>query len=130
VALVTGDDQACLDAERYIPGARTVAVKEAIDRYVAICLPPARTGPLIREAAAQACRDAATFRPLAPEPPYRWEMTLTNPSAAAAAARVPGVERVGARSLTWAFDDFLDSYQAFVVVSSLVGGALESPVFD
>jgi D-amino peptidase len=130
VALVTGDDVACADATRYIPGVRTVAVKEAIDRYVAICMPPARTEPLIRAAAAQACRDAGAFRPLVAEPPYRWEMTLTNPTSAANAARIPGVERVGARSIAWAFDDFLESYNAFAVVSNMVGGSLESPLFD
>ena len=130
VALVTGDDMACADAARYIPGVRTVAVKEAIDRYVAICMAPARTEPLICDAAAQACRDAETFRPLVAEPPYRWEITLTNPTSAATAARVPGVERVGVRSVAWVFDDFLESFNAFAVVSSLVGGSLDSPVFD
>jgi D-amino peptidase len=130
VALITGDDIACADAARYIPGVRTVAVKEAIDRYVAICLPPARTERLIREAAAQACRDAGTFRPLVAKAPYRWEMTLTNPTSAANAARIPGVERVGTRSIAWAFDDFLESYNAFAVVSTMVGASLDSPVFD
>jgi D-amino peptidase len=130
VALVTGDDVACADAARFIPGVRTVAVKEAIDRYVAICLPPARTGPMIREAAAEACRGAASFRPLVAETPYRWEMTLTNPSSAGRAALVPGVERVGAREIAWSFDDFRESCNAFAVVSMIVGGTFESPVFD
>lgn len=130
VGLVTGDDVACADAARYIPGVRTVAVKEAIDRYVAICLPPSRTEPLIREAAAQACKDTTAHRPLVIDPPYQWEMTLTNPSSAGRAALVPGVERVGARTVTWSFDDFGASVEAFAVVSTIVGGSFESPVFD
>jgi D-amino peptidase len=130
VGLVTGDDVACVDATRYIPGVRTVAVKEAIDRYVAICLPPERTEPLIRGAAAEACRDASAFRPLVADPPYRWEMTLTNPSLAGRAAMVPGVERVDARTVTWSSDDFRASVDAFAIVSIMVGGAFESPVFD
>jgi D-amino peptidase len=130
VALVTGDDVACADAERYIPGVRAVAVKEAIDRYVAICLPPARTEPLIRDAAAQVCRDASAYRPLVEDPPYHWEMILTNPSSAGRAALVPAVERVDARTVAWSFDDFRASFDAFAVVSIMVGGSFESPVFD
>jgi D-amino peptidase len=130
VALVTGDDAACADAAQFIPGIRTVAVKESIDRYAAICLPPARTGPMIREAAAGACRDADGFRPLVGEAPYTWEMFLTNPSLASRAALVPGVERVGDRTVTWSFDDFRASYEAFAVVSMMVGGAMIESAFD
>jgi D-amino peptidase len=130
VALVTGDDAACVDAARYIPGVRTVAVKEAIDRYVAICLPPARTERLIREAAAEACRDAGAFRPLIADPPHRWKMTLTNSSSAGRAALVPTVERTGTRTITWSSDDFVASFNVFAVVSMMVGGTFESPVFD
>jgi D-amino peptidase len=130
VALVTGDDMACADAGRYIPGVRTVAVKEAIDRYVAICLPPERTEPLIREAAAHVCRDAQAHRPLVADPPYRWEMTLTNPSSAGRAALVPGVERVDARTVMWSADEFRSSFASFAVVCTMVGSSFESPVFD
>jgi D-amino peptidase len=130
VGLVTGDRAACEDMARWIPGIRTAAVKEAIDRYVAICLPPARTAPLIREAAASACRDAGSHRPLAVEPPYRWDMLLTNPSSAGSAARVPGVERTGTTTVAWSSDDFRLSFDTFAVVSTMVGGSLDSPVFD
>jgi D-amino peptidase len=130
VGLVTGDDAACADAARFIPGVRTVAVKEAIDRYAAICLPPARTGPMIRDAAAAACRGADAHRPLVGEPPFTWEMFLTNPSAAGRAALVPGVERVDERTVTWSSDDFRSSYEAFVVVSMMVGGGMISSAFD
>ena len=70
VGLLTGDQAACADAVRYIPGIRTVAVKEQIDRYAAICLPPSRTDPLIREAAALACKDAQSHPPLVIQSPF------------------------------------------------------------
>jgi D-amino peptidase len=130
VGLVTGDDVACADAQRFIPGVSTVVVKEAIDRYVAICHPPARTGRMIRDAAAAACRNAATYRPLVLDPPYRFELTVTNPSSAGRAALVPGVERLDTRTVAWSFDAFRDAYDAFVVVIMMVGGALEPGSFD
>ncbi len=130
VGLVTGDRAACEDMVRWLPGIRTAAVKEAIDRYVAICLPPKRTETLIREAAASACRGASEHRPLVAEPPYRWEMHLTNPSSAGAAARVPGVERTATRTVAWTTDDFRLSFDTFAVVSNMVGGSLDNSAFD
>lgn len=130
VGLVTGDRAACDDVARWVPGVQRAVVKEAIDRYVAVCLPPARTEPLIREAAARACREAGSVAPLTAAGPYRWEMTLTNPSSAGSAARVPGVERTGTRTVAWSFDDFRTSFDAFAVVCTMVGGSFDSPVFD
>lgn len=130
VGLLTGDQAACADATRFIPGVRTVAVKEQIDRYSAVCLPPARTEPAIREAAAAACRDAAAHRPLVADPPYRWSASFANPSSAGRAALVPGVERVEAKTVVWSSDDFATSFKTFQVVALLVGGSFESPVFD
>jgi D-amino peptidase len=130
VGLVTGDDAACADAVRFIPGVRTAVVKEAIDRYAAICLPPARTEPLIREAAADACRNASEHRPLVGEAPYRWEISVTNPSSAGLASLVPGVERVDTRTVRWSSDDYRSSFEAFVVVIGMVGGAFQPQTFD
>lgn len=130
VGLLTGDQAACADATRYIPGVRTVAVKEPIDRYSAICLPPARTELAIRRAAAAAVQDAAAHRPLVAEPPYRWSATFANPSSAGRAALVPGVERVEAKTIAWSSDDYATSFRVFQVVAMLVGGSFESPVFD
>lgn len=130
VGLLTGDEAACADAHRYIPGIRTVAVKEQIDRYAAICLPPARTEAAIREAAAAVVRDAAAHRPLVAEPPYRWSASFANPSSAGRAALVPGVDRVEAKTVTWSSDDYATSLKTFQVVAMLVGGSFESPVFD
>jgi D-amino peptidase len=130
VGLVTGDQAACADATRFIPGVRTVAVKEQIDRYSAICLPPARTEVAIREMAAAACEDAAAQRPLVVEPPFDWSAAFANPSSTGRAALIPGVERVGPKTVTWTSDDFATSLKTFQAVALIVGGAFESPVFD
>lgn len=125
VGLLTGDQAACEDAARYIPGIRTVAVKKQIDQYAAICLPPARTEPLIREAAANACRDAETHRALVLDPPFRWKVSLTSPSLASRAALIPTVERVGTNTILWSSYDFASSFKAFQAVALIVGTSLE-----
>ncbi len=130
VGLLTGDQAACADAAQFIPGVRTVAVKEQIDRYAAICLPPARTEAAIREAAAAACQDAAAHRPLVADPPYRWSASFANPSSAGRAALIPGVERVEGKTVVWSSDDYATSLKTFQVMAMIVGGAFESPVFD
>lgn len=130
VGLITGDRAACEDAARHIPGVRTVVVKEPIDRYAAICLPPARTEPMIREAAVRACRDAEVHQPLVAAPPFRWDISLSNPSLAARAAMVPGVERTDVTTVAWTSDDFRLSFDTFAVVAIMVGVAFVSPLFD
>jgi D-amino peptidase len=129
VGLLTGDQAACADATRYIPGIRTVAVKESIDRYAGICLPPARTQPLIKEAAARACEGAGAHRPLVADPPYRWHVSFTNPSFAGRAALIPTVDRVGTKTVEWSSDDFRSSYDAFAAVALIVNASFEQ-VFD
>jgi D-amino peptidase len=131
VGLLTGDDAACADASRHMPGVRTVAVKEYIDRYSAICLPPARTEAMIREAAAAAVKDeVAVHPPVTSAAPYRWSATFASPSSAGRAALIPGVERVEAKTVAWSSDDYGESLQTFQVVAMLVGASFESPLLD
>ena len=125
VGLVTGDEATCADAARYIPSARTVAVKQEIDRYAAICLPPSRTTQMIREAAASACQDPACHAPLAAEPPFHWSVALANPSSAQRAALIPGVERVEPRTVQWGSHDFPESFRTFEAVALIVASSLE-----
>jgi D-amino peptidase len=125
VGLVTGDRAACADAARFAPGVRTVAVKEEIDRYAAICLPPSRTEAAIREAAEQACRNATEHRPLVVDPPFRWATWFANPSAAGRGALVPGVQRRDGNTLEWSSDDFATSLKMFQAVAFLGGSAFE-----
>lgn len=131
VGLLTGDDVACADATRFIPGVRTVAVKEYVDRYSAICLPPARTESAIRAEAAAAVADTvATHPPLLIEPPFRWSATFAGPSSVGRATLIPGVERIAPDTVAWTSDDYAASLKTFQVMAMIVGGSFESPVFD
>lgn len=125
IGLITGDDVACADAIAHIPGIRTVQVKEAIDRFTAICLPPARTEKLIRDAAAECTRNPREHPPLRIEPPYTWEATFVGTSSVAMASVVPGVERVDDHRLRWTCGDIRGGVAVWKAVGALVSNYLE-----
>ena len=126
LALVTGDDLTCADAASYGPGAQLVAVKEAIDRYSALCYPPARTSSLIRSAAAAGVTSGQV--PPLPPGPYRCEVTFTGASSAMMAACVPTVEQTSPRTVAFTADSLTELYPCFRVVSRIGAGAAE-PVY-
>lgn len=123
VVLVSGDDVTCADAAGYAPGASLVAVKEAVDRYTALCLPPSRTGPLLREGALQGVAEAGPV-PL-PEPPFSCEVTFVGTSSAALAAMVPTVRRHGPRVVAFDADSVDALYRCLRVVAKLGASAAE-----
>jgi D-amino peptidase len=94
VGLVTGDDQICVVAESRFPGVVTATVKKAEGFTATDSLHPRRAQALVRAAAAEAVKNAGSLRPA--EIPGRLVLTagFQTPTAAEAAADVPGAERV------------------------------------
>jgi D-amino peptidase len=123
VVLVTGDDRACADAETYAPAARKVAVKQAVDRYSAILLPPARTAVLLREAATASI--TAPPHPVVASPPFTYEVEFLGTSSAVAATAIPGVEQLGARRVRFTLEHMRDAYRCFRAVVVLGWAARE-----
>jgi D-amino peptidase len=123
VLLVTGDDQACVDAAGYAAEALTVAVKRCVSRYAAVCLPPARTSALIRDAASRAM-SAAGLGAAAPAP-HRIEVEFDATHLADAAAVVPTVELIGERRVAFDAPSMTEAMKAFKVVTAIAAGAVE-----
>lgn len=124
VVLVSGDDRACADADTYAPAARKVAVKQAVDRYSAILLPPRRTAAMLREAAAASVEAGGSDGPVA-TPPYSYEIEFLGTSSAAAATAIPGVEQVGPRRVRFTLDRMRDAYRCFRALAVLGWAARE-----
>jgi D-amino peptidase len=124
VVLVTGDDRACADAEGYAPRARTVAVKDYVSRYAAVCRPPARTAADIRKGAAEAAALAVRHAPAGPRE-RRVEVEFDAEHLAGAATVVPGVERVGERRVAYTAPDMYEGIRCFKAVTTLVSAAVE-----
>lgn len=94
VGLVTGDDQICALAETVLPGVVTATVKTAEGYSAADTLHPRQAQALIRDAAATAVKNAPGLRPVPIPERLVVSAGFQLPTAAEAAADVPGAERV------------------------------------
>ncbi|MFD9879010.1 M55 family metallopeptidase [[Kitasatospora] papulosa] len=124
VVLVTGDDLTCVDARGYAPGARTVAVKDHVSRYAAVCRTPARTAADIRAAAAGAAELAVRHTPVTGG---SWTVELEFDAAhlAAAATVVPGVAPSGERRVAYTSGTMYEGIRTFKAVTTIVSAAVE-----
>jgi D-amino peptidase len=123
VVLVSGDDVTCADAKSYAPGAHLIAVKEAVDRYTALCLTPARTARLLRDGA-RAGVGTATL-PERPQAPYLCEVEFVGTSSAALVAQIPAVTQTGPRGVAYEATTIDELYRCFRVMSRLGAAAAE-----
>ncbi|MEA4884478.1 MAG: M55 family metallopeptidase [Clostridia bacterium] len=112
VVLVTGDDKLAAEARAAIPGITTAEVKQGLGRYAASTLSPARACALIEDSAAHAVRTRARVRPLVLTSPVSLQVELPQTAMADAAQDIPGVNRVGGRTLEFAASGYLEVFRA------------------
>lgn len=124
VILVTGDDLTCVDAAGYAPDAVTVAVKDHVSRYAAVCRTPARTAADIRAAAKEATALAVRRDPV-PGGPYTVELEFDAEHLALAATVVPGAERCGERRVAYSSETMYEGIRTFKAVTTVVSAAVE-----
>jgi len=133
VVLVTGDDLCCEDARDWAPRAAHGVVKTCVDRYSAICLPPARAAGAIRAAAERGLRDLAAARssgalPGPAAPPaggHTYEVSFDAAHLAPAAAYIPGVEQTGPLTVRWTLPTMYEAIRCFRAVTRLVTSFVE-----
>lgn len=126
VALVTGDDLTGADAATYAPTAVTVAVKTCVDRYSAICLPPAVSARRISEGASLSVDRVHEVS--AAEGPFTYEIGFDATHLAALASYVPGVEPVDPRTVRFSLPTMYEAIRCFRAVTRVVGTGIE-PVY-
>lgn len=124
VVLVTGDDLTCADAAGYAPDAVTVAVKDHVSRYAAVCRTPARTAADIRAAAKEAAGLAGRRDPVQ-RGPHTVEVEFDAEHLAMAATVVPGVERCGERRVAYTSATMYEGIRTFKAVTTVVKAAVE-----
>ncbi|MEU8774328.1 M55 family metallopeptidase [Streptomyces sp. NPDC048606] len=124
VILVTGDDLTCHDAADYAPDARTVAVKDHVSRYAAVCRTPARTAADIRAAATEATKLAVRHEPVRGGP-FTVEVEFDAEHLAMAATVVPGVARCGERRIAYTSPTMYEGIRTFKAVTTVVSSAVE-----
>ncbi|MGH8777013.1 MAG: M55 family metallopeptidase [Jiangellaceae bacterium] len=124
VVLVTGDDRTCVDAETYAPEAATVAVKDYVSRYAAVCRPPSRTFGDVRDGATSASVLAVRHEPVRGGP-FTVEVEVDAAQLTTNACMVPTVERVEARRISYTAAAAYDMIRCFKAVTTLIANAVE-----
>jgi D-amino peptidase len=123
VVLVTGDDLTCADAGKYAPAAQLVAVKQCVDRYTALCLPPSRTAAMIRQAATTGVRERQPPRP--EQGPFSYEVTFDAAQAAGACTGIPGLTQRDERTVTFTLPTMAQAIRCFRAVTVLAAASTE-----
>jgi D-amino peptidase len=125
VILVTGDDVTCADAATYGPAAATVAVKDCVSRYSAVCRPPTVTAAAISAAAEGSVKLAGRTEPVTRPGGFDVEVDVDAAQLAQAAAIVPTVGRTGERSVAYHSATAWDMIRCFKAVTTLISAATE-----
>ena len=108
VALVCGDDTVEAEVGDLMPTTERVVTKWALSTFAARNLTPKASQKRIRQGAKRALARLANMEPLLIEKPIRFEVDFMQPLSAHLAADIPGVERVGGRTLVYTGADMLD----------------------
>ncbi|MEV6470677.1 M55 family metallopeptidase [Streptomyces sp. NPDC051657] len=121
VVLLSGDDAACAEMTDLVPGAVTVAVKEALGMAAAVTLHPEEARDRLRRAAADAVTRRAAIEPLTLAlAPLDVEVDLASPHTIDLATLVPGVSRAGgARTVTFTSPDYATAYRLILLLAQL-----------
>ncbi|WP_405391565.1 M55 family metallopeptidase [Streptomyces sp. NBC_01102] len=119
VVMLSGDDVACAELLDLVPSAATVAVKEAIGAAAAVTLHPQEARERLCTAAAEAITRRAQVPPLTVTGPVDIEVDLGSPSSVDLATLVPGVSRVGGRTVTFTATDFAEAYRLVLLLVQL-----------
>ncbi len=123
VLLVSGDDVLCEHVKEYMPWARTVEVKRGVGHYATDSLTPQAAQELLRDAAAQAVRDAAKARLFTFDSPVTMDLEFTRVEQADFVELMPRFIRTGGRSVQFVHEDYPTVFRAFVAAYRLASAA-------
>ncbi len=124
VGLVTGDSAVVREAQEALGDIETVAVKEGIGRYAALCLHPTEARKRIRAAAERALRRAYELRPVVLTPPVELELRFPRTPMADECELIPHVRRVDGFTVSYRADDVLQAYKLLQALVELADAAM------
>lgn len=124
VVLVTGDDLTCVDATTYAPDAVGVAVKTCVDRYAAICLPPAVSAERIAEGARRSLSEGVG-RAEGTADSYTYEVTFDATHFPAMVSAIPSIEPTGDRTVEFTHTSMQEAIRTFRALTRMASSAVE-----
>jgi len=116
VLMICGDQAVCAEVSALLGAVETVVVKQATGRFSAESLPVQITRELIKGAATRAVQRLAAGKapaPYRPGMPVQAAIEFSQSDMADLAARVPGVQRVDGRRITFQAVDMPTAYRTF-----------------
>ncbi len=114
VTLITGCKEAVNEARRFLGnGIEGVIVKEGLSRRDALCLSPIKARSLIKESAKRALNKVNNVRPFTFNEPVEVIVEYIHPDFAERIAKIPGIERIGSRSVRYKAESFLSVARIF-----------------
>jgi len=116
VIFLSGDDAACREAEEWVPGIITAAVEEALSVHGAICLPPAKTHPLLTARAKEAVQRPSKGKPIVIAEPSVVRIEFAYPQIADSFCISPGTVRIDARTVSYSAPTYEEAYTGSVGV--------------
>ena len=123
VTMISGDDKAVAQTQAFLgEQVAGAVVKEGISTFSALHLHPERARELIRGAAEQGVRNAASATPFVLPAESAIELTFEHQARADQAINVPGVVRTGERSVAWITQngrDFISTFRAVIGVAAI-----------
>jgi len=128
VALVTGDDATCEEANDELPGVKTVTVKHAVSRYAAIFRPHQDVLNELKQAAMSALKDQKFWKLYNTALPATLTVTTIDTAMADAAELLPMVKRVNDRTVELTHDDYSVLFRLMLAIGAL-GASRRDPHF-
>jgi D-amino peptidase len=123
VAFISGDDVICADANRLMPRATKVAVKESIGWSAANSLHPTESALAIRTGVRESLRDIGVLTMPPVDAPWEFHVEMQQPMAAELAASVPGAVLVSPTGVQRTVQDPSELIGLITVWSALAGTA-------
>jgi D-amino peptidase len=127
VGLISGDRTTVEGAKAHLPWLEGAIVKESIGRFAVNSLSPPEARARIRTAAQRAIERLGEMRLFRFEPPIVLELDFAGTQNADFAELIPGMERIGGRTVRFAHDDYAVVFKTFVAAFRL-GASANTPV--
>jgi len=121
VVMISGDQTACRQARELLGNLETAEVKYASGRHSALCLPPAESQLLIRNASLKAIdnlRKGLAPKPYVVQSPMQITIDLISSDMADRVSRLPGSQRVG-NKISFSSPDMDAAYKTFRAAAGL-----------
>lgn len=126
VALITGDRATVEGVRAAMPWVTGVIVKESIGYFSVDSLSPIEARERIRAGARTAIARVADAKPYVFDTPVKLEIDFVRVENADFADLIPGVDRIGPRSIRFVHDDYRVVFKAFLAAMRL-GAAANAP---